>query len=90
MIPILTKFEVQASGFMEAIFLDARTQRYVEEGSSCNVFFRLTDGALVTPELEDTILPGINPQQYHPVGARYGRNGNGAPAFDRRSDAGKC
>ena len=58
-IPILTKFDVQASGFMEAIFLDARTQTYVEEGSSCNVFFRLTDGTLVTPALEDTILPGI-------------------------------
>ena len=58
-IPILTKFEVQARGFMEVIFLDARTQRYVEEGSSCNVFFRMADGALVTPELEDTILPGI-------------------------------
>ena len=32
---------------------------YVEEGSSCNIFFYLKNGTLVTPELGDTILPGI-------------------------------
>jgi branched-chain amino acid aminotransferase len=31
----------------------------VEEGSSCNAFFYLRSGELVTPELGDTILPGI-------------------------------
>jgi branched-chain amino acid aminotransferase len=31
----------------------------VEEGSSCNIFFYLKSGELVTPELGDTILPGI-------------------------------
>jgi len=31
----------------------------VEEGSSCNVFFLLKSGTLVTPALGDTILPGI-------------------------------
>src|SRR5208337_4907777 len=29
------------------------------EGSSCNIFFVMKNGALVTPSLEDTILPGI-------------------------------
>lgn len=58
-IPTLTKFEVQAEGFMEAIFLDAAEQRYVEEGSSCNIFFVLDDETLVTPTLEDTVLAGI-------------------------------
>ena len=44
---------------MEVIFLDAEEHKYVEEGSSCNIFFLLKNGKLVTPELSDTILPGI-------------------------------
>ena len=59
-IPTLTKKSVQKQGYMEAIFLDAAEQRYVEEGSSCNIFFLLSNGTLVTPSLEDTVLPGIN------------------------------
>ena len=59
-IPTLTKKSVQKKGYMEAIFLDATEGRYVEEGSSCNIFFQLSGGALVTPSLEDTVLPGIN------------------------------
>ena len=57
--PILAKKEAEAEGYMEAIFLDAAEQRYIEEGSSCNVFFYLRSGILVTPELLDTILPGV-------------------------------
>ena len=59
-IPILAKKEAMNAGYMEAIFLDATEQKYVEEGSSCNIFFKLKDGTLITPELGDTILPGIN------------------------------
>ena len=59
-VPTLVKTEIQKQGFMEAIFLDAREQRFVEEGSSSNIFFLLKNGTLVTPSLEDTILPGIN------------------------------
>jgi branched-chain amino acid aminotransferase len=44
---------------MEVLFLDAIERRFVEEGSSCNAFFLLKSGELVTPELGDTILPGI-------------------------------
>ena len=55
----LAKKEVEAEGFMESIFLDATERCYVEEGSSCNIFFVLDSGVLVTPALEDTILPGI-------------------------------
>lgn len=57
--PILAKKDAEAEGFMEAIFLDSREARFVEEGSSCNIFFLLKSGTLVTPELGDTILPGI-------------------------------
>lgn len=59
-IPTLTKKSVQKEGYMEAIFLDATEKRYVEEGSACNIFFLLESGTLVTPSLEDTVLPGIN------------------------------
>ncbi len=55
----LAKKEAEDEGFMEVIFLDARERRYIEEGSSCNIFFRLKNGELVTPALGDTILPGI-------------------------------
>ncbi len=59
-ISALAKKEVQAAGFMEAIFLDAKEHRYLEEGSSCNIFVLLKNGTLVTPDLRDTVLPGIN------------------------------
>jgi len=58
-IPTLVKHDVQTQGYMEAIFLDAEEKAYVEEGSSSNIFFLLKSGTLVTPSLEDTILPGI-------------------------------
>ena len=58
-IAALAKHECQQAGFMECIFLDAIQHKYIEEGSSCNIFFYLKSGELVTPDLEDTILPGI-------------------------------
>ncbi|MDR3341497.1 MAG: branched-chain-amino-acid transaminase [Treponema sp.] len=58
-ISALAKHEANEAGFMECIYLDAVHRKYVEEGSSCNVFFYLKSGELVTPELGDTILPGI-------------------------------
>lgn len=59
-IPTIVKKQANKQGYMEAIFLDSREQTYIEEGSSCNIFFRMADDTLVTPALEDTILPGIN------------------------------
>jgi branched-chain amino acid aminotransferase len=58
-ISCLAKNQAIEGGFMEAIFLDAVEQKYIEEGSSCNFFCLKKDGTLVTPELGDTILPGI-------------------------------
>jgi branched-chain amino acid aminotransferase len=55
----LAKKKAEAQGHMEAIFLDAREGKYIEEGSSCNIFFLLKNNTLVTPDLGDTILPGI-------------------------------
>ncbi len=58
-VPTLAKKRAMKEGFMEAIFLDGEEHRYIEEGSSCNFFCLMKDGTLVTPELGDTILPGI-------------------------------
>jgi len=58
-ISALAKDEALKAGYMECIFLDATHRKYIEEGSSCNIFFYLKSGELVTPELGDTILPGI-------------------------------
>lgn len=58
-IPILAKKQAEADGYMEAIFLDVKEQKYIEEGSSCNIFFVMKNKTLVTPSLGDTILPGI-------------------------------
>ena len=58
-IPALAKKRAGEEGYMEAIFLDSKEGKYIEEGSSCNFFCLTKDGTLVTPELGDTILPGI-------------------------------
>lgn len=58
-IATLAKKEAEAAGYMEAIFLDSREGKYLEEGSSCNIFILTKEGTLVTPALGDTILPGI-------------------------------
>ena len=56
---ILAKSEAIDDGYMEAIFLDATNQRYIEEGSSSNFFALFPGGRLVTPAIGDTILPGV-------------------------------
>jgi branched-chain amino acid aminotransferase len=58
-ISALAKSEALKAGYMECVFLDATHRKYIEEGSSCNIFFYLKSGELVTPGLGDTILPGI-------------------------------
>ncbi|MDR2481209.1 MAG: aminotransferase class IV [Spirochaetaceae bacterium] len=58
-ISALAKHEAAEAGYMECVFLDAVERTYVEEGSSCNIFFYLKSGELVTPETGDTILSGI-------------------------------
>ena len=74
----LAKKEAEAPGYMECMFLDAREHRYFEEGSSCNIFFVLKDGTLVTPRLEDTILPGITREPASSSWPGTGGEGRGA------------
>lgn len=46
-------------GFHDVLFLDAKTLRLVTETSGSNLFALLRNGRLVTPALDDQILPGI-------------------------------
>jgi branched-chain amino acid aminotransferase len=48
----------QNAGFDQPLWLDASEHRYIEELSVMN-FFAVIDGAICTPELGGTILPGI-------------------------------
>jgi branched-chain amino acid aminotransferase len=71
-ISALAKHEAARDGFMECVFLDAASRTYVEEGSSSNIFFYLKSGELVTPELGDTILPGITRESILTLAAEAG------------------
>ena len=73
-VPILAKKEAESRGYMEAIFLDAEKRTYLEEGSSSNIFVLLKNGTLVTPELGDTILPGITRKSILQLAADMGVN----------------
>lgn len=46
-------------GYSDVLYLDARDRRFVTETSGSNVFFVLRNGTLVTPPLDDQILPGV-------------------------------
>ena len=48
----------KSEGYAEVIYLDAVHHRYVEEVGAAN-FFCVKDGAISTPELTGTILPGV-------------------------------
>ncbi|MGH9349206.1 MAG: branched-chain amino acid aminotransferase [Vicinamibacterales bacterium] len=55
---LLAAQEAQADGFQNVLWLDGIDHRWIEEGGLMNVVFAV-DGALVTPPLGGTILPGI-------------------------------
>lgn len=46
-------------GFDDVLYLDARHLKYITETSGSNVFVKLRSGPLITPPLDDQILPGI-------------------------------
>ena len=56
---IRARMEWKEKGFDDVLYLDARHLKYATETSGSNVFALLKSGALVTPPLDDQILPGI-------------------------------
>lgn len=58
-ISALASEEARRAGFDEAMFLDWKHRKFVDEGAAANAFFLLNGDVLVTPPLTDLILPGI-------------------------------
>ncbi|MEW5306399.1 MAG: hypothetical protein WDW36_008866 [Sanguina aurantia] len=55
---LLTQLEAKQAGFSDVVYLDAKSDTYLEEVSSCNIF-AVTGKTLRTPPLSGTILPGV-------------------------------
>ena len=51
--------KMHAEGLDDVLFLDARENRFVTETTGSNVFAVLKNGTIVTPALDDQILPGV-------------------------------
>lgn len=50
--------EAHKQDYEQVLWLDGVEQKYVEEVGSMNIFF-VIDGAIITPELTGSVLPGI-------------------------------
>lgn len=55
---LLAQKEAKDKGYSQVLWLDGLEQKYVEEVGAMNVYFNI-GGELITPELGDSILPGI-------------------------------
>lgn len=55
---LLAQKKAQADGHAQVLWLDGLERKYVEEVGAMNVFFNI-GGELITPELGDTVLPGV-------------------------------
>lgn len=56
---LLATEEVAEAGFSQVLWLDAAEGRFIEEVGAMNICFVYRDGAIVTPALSGSILPGI-------------------------------
>lgn len=57
--PVLkTQIQAKGEGYADVVYLDAKTDTFLEEVSSCNIF--VAKGKTIkTPPLQGTILPGV-------------------------------
>lgn len=55
---LVTQLEAKKNGFADVVYLDAKTDTYLEEVSSCNIFC-VKGKTIKTPPLAGTILPGV-------------------------------
>jgi branched-chain amino acid aminotransferase len=56
---LVAQAQAAEQGCDQVVWLDAVEHRYVEEMGGMNLYFVLSDGRLVTPELTGTLLPGV-------------------------------
>lgn len=55
---LVTQLEAKKHGYSDVVYLDAKTDTYLEEVSSCNIFV-VKGKTIKTPPLSGTILPGV-------------------------------
>ncbi len=55
---LLAQKNAQTQGYAQVLWLDGLERKYVEEVGAMNVFFNI-GGELITPDLGDSVLPGI-------------------------------
>lgn len=55
---LVTQLQAKDSGYADVVYLDAKTNTFLEEVSSCNIFV-VTGKTVATPPLSGTILPGV-------------------------------
>lgn len=55
---LLTQLDAKKNGYSDVVYLDAKTDTYLEEVSSCNIFV-VKGKTIKTPPLQGTILPGV-------------------------------
>ena len=55
---LVTQLSAKKEGYADVLYLDAVSDTYIEEVSSCNIFVR-KGKSIKTPPLSGTILPGI-------------------------------
>lgn len=55
---LLTQLEAKKNGYSDVVYLDAKSDTYLEEVSSCNIFV-VKGKTIKTPPLSGTILPGV-------------------------------
>jgi branched-chain amino acid aminotransferase len=86
---LVAQAEATSRGCDQVVFLDAVRRRFVDELGGMNIFFVYEDGALVTPELTGTILPGITRDSVITLARHEGRTVIERPvSFDEwRADA---
>lgn len=55
---LVTQLAAKKEGYADVVYLDAKTDTYLEEVSSCNIFV-VKGKTIKTPPLQGTILPGV-------------------------------
>jgi branched-chain amino acid aminotransferase len=70
---LLAQAEAHEHGCDQVLFLDAVERRWIEELGGMNLFFVFEDGALLTPPLQGSILPGVTRNSIIALSRRMGR-----------------
>lgn len=68
----------KAEGYADVVYLDAKTDTYLEEVSSCNIF-AVHGNTIRTPPLRGTILPGVTRRSVIELARRLGYQVEEAP-----------